>query len=309
MIPYIYDYIKQRNDAVNGPKLLRDRLAQPGIIVTPGVYDCLSAKLVERAGFDVVAVSGAALSASIIGVPDLGLLTQTEMIDRVRNIVNSVNIPVMADGETGFGGVLNVMRTARLLEQAGVAGYFIEDQVQNRRCGHFANKSVIPIDEMVLKIKAAVKARENPDLLIMARTDARQIEGLESALTRARAYAEAGADSLFVEAPTSLEELAEIVESLKDLRIPLKANMAEGGVTPQQSASELESLGYKFAHFPGAVQKVALRSVADFLDELKSTGSIASYYPEKMASLDERSSVLELDKFLSIESELLGEGD
>jgi 2-methylisocitrate lyase-like PEP mutase family enzyme len=298
--------IKKRN-AVNAPKMLRDRLDKPGIIITPGVYDCLSAKLVERAGFEVVAVSGAALTASLIGVPDLGLLTMTEMVDRVRSIVDSVSIPVMADGETGFGGILNVMRTVHLLERAGIAGYFIEDQVQTRRCGHFANKSVIPVDEMVLKIKAAVKARENPDLLIMARTDARQIEGLEGALTRARAYAEAGADSLFVEAPTSVEELAEVAESLKDLGIPLKANMAEGGVTPQQSASELEALGYKFAHFPGATQKVALKAVAGFLDELKAKGSIASYYPEKMASLDERSSVLGLDKFLSIESELLGE--
>lgn len=287
------------------PRILRELLAKPEIIVTPGVYDGLTARLVERAGFSVAAVSGAGVTASLLGAPDLGLITMTEMVDQVRNIVNSVDIPVLADGETGFGGVQNVMRAARMWEQAGVAGYFIEDQTMNRRCGHFKNKQVISTADMIIKIKAAVKARENPDLLIIARTDARSIEGMASALSRARAYAEAGAECLFVEAPQSVEELEEVCESLKDLGLPLKANMAEGGITPIQTVKRLEEMGYKFAHFPGGAQKVAVKAMGSFLASLKSTGSIDEFYPSKMATLDERSEVLGLEGYLRSETELL----
>jgi 2-methylisocitrate lyase-like PEP mutase family enzyme len=289
---------------MSGPSDLKALLARPGIIVTPGAYDCLSARLIEAAGFEAVAVTGAGVSASALGVPDLGLMTMTEVAERVRAIVDSVSVPVIADCESGFGGALNVMRTVRTFERAGVAGYFIEDQTQDRRCGHFAGKTIVPIDEMVNKVRAAVKARENSDLMIMARTDARAVEGLGSALERARAYAEAGADSLFVEAPTSRDEVIEIAESLRDLNLPLKANMAEGGKTPLMDAAELEALGYKFAHFPGSCQKVALRAIADFLQHLRQTGSISAYYPSRMASLDERSELLGLDQYMSIERDL-----
>lgn len=289
---------------MSGPTDLKALLARPGILVTPGAYDCLSARLVEAAGFEVVAVTSAGVSASALGVPDLGLMTMTEVADRVRAIVDSVSVPVIADCESGFGGALNTMRTVRTFERAGVAGYFIEDQTQDRRCGHFAGKTIVPIEEMVTKVRAAVKARENPDLMIMARTDARAVEGLSSALERARAYAEAGADSLFVEAPTTRDEVVEIAESLRDLNLPLKANMAEGGKTPLMDAAELAALGYKFAHFPGSCQKVALRAIADFLQHLRATGSIAAYYPSRMASLDERSELLRLDDYMSIEREL-----
>jgi len=289
---------------MSGPSQLKALLARPGILVTPGAYDCLSARLVEAAGFEVVAVTGAGVSASALGVPDLGLMTMTEVAERVRAIVDSVGVPVIADCESGFGGVLNVMRTVRTFERAGVAGYFIEDQTQDRRCGHFAGKTIVPVEDMVAKIHAAVQARENPDLMIMARTDARAVEGLASALERARAYAEAGADSLFVEAPTSRDEVAEIAETLRDLHLPLKANMAEGGKTPMMDAAELEALGYKFAHFPGSCQKVALRAIADFLGQLRATGSIATYYPGRMASLDERSELLRLDDYMAIERQL-----
>jgi methylisocitrate lyase len=273
--------------------------------VTPGVYDCLSARLVEDAGFEVVAVSGAAVAASALGAPDLGLLTMAEIVERVRAIVESVRVPVIADCENGFGGPLNVMRTVQQFERAGVAGLFIEDQPQARRCGHFTGKTVVPRDEMVQKIRAAVKARTNPDLMLMARTDARTVEGLDAAIARARAYAEAGADSLFVEAPETTEELQQIAESLADLGLPLKANMAEGGKTPLATAEELEAMGYKFAHFPGSCQKVALRAMQSFLGDLRATGSIADWYPERMASLDERSAVLRLQGYLDVEQELL----
>jgi 2-methylisocitrate lyase-like PEP mutase family enzyme len=231
----------------------------------------------------------------------------TEIAERVRAIVDSVGIPVVADCENGYGGPLNVMRTTQVFERAGVAGFFIEDQTQDRRCGHFTGKTVIPLDDMVMKIRAAVKARENPDLMIMARTDARQVEGLASALARARAYAEAGADSLFVEAPETKEELIEVAETLADLGLPLKANMAEGGRTPILTAPELEAVGYKFAHFPGGCQKVALKAMEAFLSVLRETGSIGDYYPGKMASLAERSELLGLPGFLEIEQRLLAE--
>lgn len=290
---------------MNGPQKLQDLLRRPGILVTPGAYDCLSARLVEAAGFEVVAVTGAGLAASALGVPDLGLLTMTEVVERVRAIVDCVNVPVFADCENGFGGPLNVMRTARMFERAGVAGYFIEDQPQSRRCGHFTGKSVVPVEEMVIKIRAAVKARENPDLVIMARTDARAVEGMEGALARARAYAEAGADALFVEAPQTRDELAEVAESLAHLGLPLKANMAEGGKTPLATADELEAMGYKFAHFPGSCNKVAVKAMQSFLADLRSTGSISDWYPERMATLDERSELLQLGDYLEVEQQLL----
>lgn len=291
---------------MNGPRRLRALLERPGIIVTPGVYDCLSARLVEAAGFEVVAVTGAGVTASALGAPDLGLLTMTEMAERVRAIVDAVDLPVFADCENGYGGAANVMRTTQLFERAGVAGFFIEDQPQSRRCGHFTGKQVVPLDEMVTKIRAAVRARENPDLVIMARTDARSVEGLESALTRARAYAEAGADSLFIEAPESRDELVEVAERLADLGLPLKANMAEGGKTPLASAEALEAMGYRFAHFPGACQKVALKAMQAFLHDLRRTGSIEGWYPERMASLDERSALLGLQEYLDVDQELMG---
>jgi 2,3-dimethylmalate lyase len=292
----------------DGPARLQELIRRPGILVTPCVYDCLSARLVEAAGFEVVAVTGAGLTASALGVPDLGLLTMTEVVDRVRAIVDAVGVPVFADCENGFGGPLNVMRTTQMFERAGVAGFFIEDQPQSRRCGHFTGKTVVPVEEMATKIRASVKARENPDLLIMARTDARTVEGLASAISRARAYAEAGADALFVEAPETKDEMAEVVESLSDLGLPLKANMAEGGKTPLATADELEAMGFKFAHFPGSCQKVALRAIGAFLADLRRTGSISDWYPERMAPLEERSELLGLPAFLAIEQELMGEG-
>jgi 2,3-dimethylmalate lyase len=295
------------SSAGSQPAKLKALLRRPGILVTPAAYDGLSARLVAAAGFEIVAVTGAGLAASALGVPDLGLMTMTEVVDRIRAIVSAVDVPVIADCESGFGGPLNVMRTVRLMENAGVAGYFIEDQTQARRCGHFSGKTVVPVDEMVMRIRAAVKAREDPDLMIMARTDARAVEGLPAALARARAYAEAGADSLFVEAPESREEVAEIADSLRDLGLPLKANMAEGGRTPLMTAGELEALGYKFAHFPGSCQKVALHAMSELLTTLRATGSIADFYPSRMASLDERSALLDLDGYLQTESELTDE--
>ncbi len=297
----------QEGIAVTGPTQLQKLIASPGIIVTPGVYDCLSARLVETAGFTVTSVSGAALTASILGRPDLGLLTMTEVLERVQRIVECVAIPVIADCETGFGGIHNVMRTVESFEKAGVAGLFIEDQVPQRRCGHFRDKQVIPVTDMIHKIRAAVRARQDPALMIMARTDAREVEGLDSAIDRARRYADAGADSLFVEAPLSTRELMTIAERLSDLHLPLKANMAEGGKTPIHSVTELEEMGYKFAHFPGGCQKVAMKAMQGFLRSLFASGSIDEYFPDRMSTLAERSELLGLNSFYAVETAIAQE--
>lgn len=280
-------------------------MARPGIIVTPGVYDGLTARLVEQAGFEVAVVSGAAVSASVLGVPDLGLISMAEMAEQIRNLVDAVDIPVIADAEAGFGGVQNVVRTVHAFERAGVAGCILEDQAENRRCGHFADKSVVPIEDMVLKLKAAVRTRENPDLLIMARTDALAIEGIDAALVRARAYAEAGVDCLFVEAPSTTEQLERIPSALQDVGLPLWANMAEGGLTPMHTAAELAKMGYKFACYPGGCQKVMVKVVAEYLRSLRATGSVEEFYPSRMATLAERSAVLGLDTYLQIETDLV----
>jgi 2-methylisocitrate lyase-like PEP mutase family enzyme len=292
---------------IDKPRRMRELFAQPGIIVCPGVYDGLTVKLVEQAGFDIAVVSGAAVSASLLGAPDLGVMSMTELLQQVRNIVDASDIPIIADAETGFGGVQNVVRTVRALEKAGVAAYILEDQTQNRKCGHFADKSVIPTSEMVLKLKAAVRTRENPDVVLIARTDALEIEGIDAAIARARAYAEAGADCLFVEAPRTPEHMEYIISSLKDTGLPLKANMAEGGLTPMYSAAELEKIGFKLVTYPGGTQKVVVKMVSAFLRSLKETGSIDEFYPSKMAALAERSAVLGLSDYLQFETDLLAE--
>jgi 2,3-dimethylmalate lyase len=283
---------------------LRRLVGQDGILVTPGAYDCLSARMVEQAGFPIVAVTGAGVTASALGTPDLGLLGMHEMRERVERIVDAVDRPVIADAETGFGGVLNVHRTVHDFQKAGVAGLFLEDQIQERRCGHFRNKAVISTEDMVTKLRAALKARGDGDLFIMARTDAREIEGLDAAIERAKAYANAGVDSLFVEAPKSEEELEIIADRLSPLGLALKANMAEGGKTPMVSVDRLGKMGYKFAHFPGGCQKVAVKAMGRFLEDLDREGNIDNFYPDHMASLAERSEVLGLDDYYAFEEEL-----
>src|ERR1051326_6550316 len=213
-----------------GRKTLRELLAEPEPILAPGAYDCLSARLIEQAGFDVVYMTGFGTSASRLGRPDIGLLSFGEMVDQARRIVQAVDVPVIADADNGYGNPINVIRTVREYEAAGVAAIHIEDQVTPKKCGHMENKHVIATDEMVVKVRAAVEARRSEDFLIIARTDARAVEGLDQALERARRYREAGADMLFVEAPTSEDEIQRIADELPDT--PLLFNWAEGGKTP-----------------------------------------------------------------------------
>lgn len=227
---------------------LRQLLARPEIIVIPGVYDCLGAKLVEQTGFEVVVTSGFGIAASTLGLPDYGFVTATEMLYSVGRIAQSVNIPLIADLDTGYGNALNVVRTIKDAVQLGVAGVLLEDQEWPKKCGHFEGKRVVPQAEHVGKIRAAVEARGDSGLVIIARTDVRASLGLEEAIARGRAYIAAGADILFVEAPQSIEELKAIAAAFPD--VPLVANIVEGGKTPEVSVAKLQQLGFKIVFFP-----------------------------------------------------------
>jgi 2-methylisocitrate lyase-like PEP mutase family enzyme len=285
---------------------LREVLSRPELSLVPGTYDCLSARLVEQAGFEVVSVSGAGVTASILGLPDLGLLTMSELLGQVRQIVRSVSIPVMVDCEGGYGGFFNVARTVQEFEAAGVASLCIEDQVvAAKRCGHFRDKQIVPCDEMVAKLRAAVAARTDPDLMIMARTDARAVYGLEDALDRARAYAAAGADILFVEAPEDRAEVERIGRELAPLGLPLKINLVESGKTPLMTHQELGALGFRVLNFSGSLQRAGMKAMQELLAELRRTGNVDAFYPGRVASLDERSAVLGLDRYYDLEQALL----
>jgi carboxyvinyl-carboxyphosphonate phosphorylmutase len=253
---------------------LKQLLHAEQLVVAPGAYDVLSAKLIEKTGFDAVYMTGYGTSASVLGEPDVGLLTLTEMVQRVANIANAVGIPVIADGDTGFGNPLNVRRTVREYEKAGAAAIQLEDQVAPKRCGHMLGRDVIPVGEMVQKIKAAVDTRQEDDFVIIARTDARTNYGLEEALSRAKAYEEAGADVIFVESPESVDELRTITETFRGT--PTLANMIEGGRTPLPSLDELERMGFGIAIFPLGPLYAAAKAVGLYLEELKTARSTAS---------------------------------
>ena len=228
--------------------VLRRMLDEPEIIVLPGAYDALTARLAERAGFSAVFTTGFGFAATVLGVPDLGLLTMSETMDRVRHIVRAVGIPLIADMDTGYGNALNVVRTVRECVALGVAGIILEDQEWPKKCGHFEGKRVIPAEEQAAKLRAAVEARGNDDLMIIGRTDARQPLGLAEAIRRGQLYREAGADVVFVEAPRSVDELREVARAIPDA--PLFANMIEGGKTPLLSSAELQELGYTMVVYP-----------------------------------------------------------
>lgn len=229
------------------PRRLRQLLAAPGIIPTFGAHDAFSARLLEQAGVKMLFLGGFGVAASSFGWPDIGLVTLSEMTEAVRRIANRLTIPMVADGDTGHGDLNNVARTVRDFEAAGAAGILLEDQVSPKRCGHFPGKQVVSKDEMLLKLDAALKARRNSDFVIFARTDARAIHGIDDAIARSQAYANAGADVCFVEAPQSKDELARIPCEIPK---PQLANMLTGGATPIQSVADLERLGFKIAVCP-----------------------------------------------------------
>ncbi len=250
---------------------LRELLAAPQPLVAPGAYDGLSARLVEQAGFDAVYMTGFGTTASLIGRPDVGLLGGAEMVDNARRITAAVDVPVIADADTGYGNALNVVRTVQLYEQAGVAGIQLEDQVMPKKCGHMSGKALIGADEMVGKVRAAVAARRDPDLVVIARTDAVAVSGVDDALGRARAYAEAGADLLFVEAPTSEADVERVASELAGVA-PLVFNWAEGGRTPPLSLERLTELGFALVIYPIGTLLAATAGIRSLLATLERDG-------------------------------------
>src|SRR3990170_1225387 len=253
---------------------LREILRKPGIFVLPGVYDCIGAKLVEQLGFPVVFTSGFGISGSTIGKPDFGFLTATEMLWSVGRIAQLVNIPLVADIDTGYGNPINVIRTVTDAVALGIAGIILEDQEWPKKCGHFEGKRVIPAEEQAAKLRAAADARGDDDLVIIGRTDARQPLGLEEAIRRGKLYRDAGADIVFVEAPRSVDELREVARAIPDA--PLFANMIEGGKTPLLSSAELQELGYKMVVYPLSALFSATKAVEETyraLFEAKTTAS------------------------------------
>jgi len=247
---------------------LRGLLAQPDLLVAPGAYDALSARLIAQAGFPAVYMTGFGTAASTLGQPDVGLLTMSEMVSRAAALAAVVgDRPLIADADTGYGNPINVRRTIREYERAGVAAVHIEDQIWPKKCGHMEGKQVIPVDEMVQKIRAAVDARQDPDFVIIARTDANAVYGLADALHRGRAYREAGADVIFIEAPRSIEELRTIAQAFPD--VPLLYNWAESGKTPLLSLEEIHALGFKLVIFPVSLLFAATRTLLDLLELLK----------------------------------------
>ncbi len=280
--------------------VLRELLARPGIVRSLGAHDCLTARIVEREGFETVFIGGFGTSASRLGMPDLNLITMTEMAEAVRHMAGCVSIPVVADGDTGHGDIANVMRTVREFESAGAAGILLEDQVAPKRCGHFAGKEVIPAEEMILKLKAALRARSDPDFVIIARTDAREPLGLEEAIDRANRYGDAGADCVFIEAPRSLKELEVIPRRVHH---PLLVNMLTGGVTPILPIHSLEEMGYKIAVFPIESLLVTLHAVRTLARTLLQEGSLESIR-DRMASFDEVKDLLGLQDYLTLRDTL-----
>lgn len=249
---------------------LRQMLAEPGIIVAPGAYDGFSARLVEAAGYHAVYMTGAGTAASHLGLPDLGLATQTEMATHAAHLAACVSLPVIADADTGYGNVLNVVRTVRVYERAGVAGLHIEDQVAPKKCGHIAGKQLVPAREFADKIRAASEYRTDPDFVVIARTDARAVTGLDDAIERGNLAAEAGADLIFVEAPQTLDEIERVT---REVKAPLLANMVQGGKTPPVTVTELDRLGFKLVIFPAVCMAAAVAAIEHALARLRETGT------------------------------------
>jgi 2-methylisocitrate lyase-like PEP mutase family enzyme len=262
--------------------------------------------MIEASGFEAVYLTGAGVSYSSLGQPDAGLITQTEMVERVHGIASAISLPIIADGDTGYGNAINLMRTVQLFEQAGAAAIQIEDQQFPKRCGHLSGKELIPADEMVGKIQAALAARRSDDFLIVARTDARALAGLAVAIRRARSYVEAGADVLFVESPCGRNELQALGEAFPN--VVLMANMVEGGKTPLLSADELQDLGYSLVIFPNSLTRRFARAGMDLLAELKARGT-TRHQLDKMMLFAELNQLLGIDQIRELERAYLPSPD
>lgn len=269
---------------------LKGRLKEDRLLLAPGVYDAFGAMFAEKAGFEALYLSGASIAYTRLGRPDIGFVTATEVAEEVTLIRERVDLPLIVDTDTGFGNALNLKRTVRMFERAGASAMQIEDQVTPKRCGHLDGKGLVGAGEMVGKIKAFRDSVEKADTVLIARTDAIAVEGLEAALDRAERYLEAGADVLFVEAPRSEEEMQAVLSRFSG-RVPLLANMVEGGKTPLRSAEELETLGYRIAIFPGGLARAVAKTMQGYFGTLKSHGTTAPYR-EHMLNFDQLNEVL-----------------
>lgn len=266
------------------------------LLIAPGVYDGLSARVAEAAGFRVLYVSGGAVARST-GVPDVGLMTMSEVLNRTREIVDAVSCPVIADADTGYGGTLNVRRTVREFERIGVAGIHLEDQAMPKRCGHYEDKTIVEPGVMVARIQAALDARVDSSFIVIARTDARAVEGLEAALMRARRYVEAGADMLFIEAPQSESEIETIADAFDT---PLVINMFQGGKTPLLPAARVQELGYSLMLVPSDLQRAAIHGMQRAAEALLAEGSTASFAGQ-MVSFAERERLVALETYMALD--------
>lgn len=287
-----------RERGKSAPRRMREMLAQPGIILGGGAYDALSARIVEQCDYPLCVVTGAGTSMSR-GYPDIGFVACEEMVANARYIAEAVEIPVIVDADTGYGNAINVMRTVRAFEQAGVAGIHIEDQDWPKKCGHLQGKKLIPAQEMVGKIKAALDARRDPDFLIIARCDAVTVEGIDAALQRGEAYREAGADMLFIEMRESMDEMRAIAERFRG-RIPLHFNHSPSGMVPRLHISEIEALGFSTCCFYAHTVMAAVKAMRDVLMDIKRTGNSLAVW-DRMIPFDEFWEVCELAEVKALE--------
>ena len=286
-------------------QVFKQFLKRDKLLVAPGCFDGLSARLVEEAGFEAAYFSGGAVARSM-GLPDIGLVTMSEVIERAAQVVSAVKIPVIADADTGYGNAINLVRTVREYERVGVTAIHIEDQITPKRCGHLDGKEVISLPEMIKKLEAALASRADPDFCIIARTDARGVHGLDDAISRARAFAQLGVDAVFVEAPQSESELEQIPRALPN--IPLLVNVFKGGKTPMLPVERLEKMGYRIAIYPSETQRAGIYAMRQALSLLKRKGTTEAM-DEALTTFKERDTIVGLDdwqelerKFLSIDS-------
>lgn len=286
---------------MNSRQTLKRLLLSHKLLVAPGCFDGLSARLVEEAGFEAAYLSGGAVARSM-GLPDIGLVTMSEAIERAVQAVSTIKIPIIADADTGYGNAVNLVRTVREFERAGVAAIHIEDQVTPKRCGHLEGKEVVSLPEMEQKLAAALATRADPNFCIIARTDARAVHGFDAAIDRARAFAKLGVDAIFVEAPQSEDELAEIPRRLPG--VPLLVNVFKGGKTPMLPMERLEKMGYRIAIYPSETQRAAIHAMRNALATLKREGTTESI-DDRLTTFKDRDRVVGLDDWQKIEKSYL----
>ena len=286
---------------MNSRQLLKQLFKRDRLLVAPGCFDGLSARLVEEAGFEAAYLSGGAVARSM-GIPDIGLVTMSEVIDRAAQVVAAVKIPIIADADTGYGNAVNLVRSVREFERTGVAAIHIEDQITPKRCGHLDGKEVIPLPEMENKLQAALASRNDPDFLIIARTDARGVHGFDDAIRRGKAFAELGVDAVFVEAPQSEAELAQIPRALPE--VPLLVNVFKGGKTPMLPGERLQQMGYRIAIYPSETQRAAIHAMRQALGLLKREGTTEKM-DDALTTFKERDKVVGLDEWQQLEKQYL----